>query len=65
MSTAREKEVAVAANNCGCNLGGTSGRGKSGSTMSVADFSFGEIQIRDDHRYNNPNMDFKQQVLPG
>ena len=45
MSAAREKEVALAANNCDCNLGGASGRGKSGSLMSVADFSFGEIQM--------------------
>ena len=58
MSAAREKEVAVAANNCDCNLSGTSGRGKSGSLMSVADFSFGEIQIVDGIRSNNPNSYF-------
>ena len=44
MSAALEKEVAMAANNCDCNL---DGRGKSGgkSLMSVADMSFGKVQI--------------------
>ena len=58
MSAAREKEVAVAANNCDCNLGGASGRGKSGSLMSVADFSFGEIKIVDGVWKNNPTWYF-------
>ena len=64
MSAAREKGVAVAANNCDCKLGGASGRGKSGSRVSVADFSFGEIQIVDRIRSNNPYSYFNQQVLP-
>ena len=38
MSAALEKEVAVATNGCDCKLGGK-------SLMSVADMSFGEIQI--------------------
>ena len=38
MSAALEKEVAVATNGCDCKLGGK-------SLMSVADMSFGKIQM--------------------
>ena len=63
MSAAREKEVAVATNNCDCKLGGQSGRGQQ-SLMTVADMSFGKIQTLS-YSYSQIQNRFYQQVLLG
>ena len=57
MSAALEKEVALTTNSCDCKLGGK-------NLVSVADMSFGKIQIVSSHRFKIFTF-FNQQVLPG
>ena len=57
MGAAQQKEVAMATNNCDCKLGGK-------SVMSVADMSFGKIQIVP-YSQSRIHNKYYQQVLPG
>ena len=57
MSAALEKEVALTTNSCDCKLGGK-------NLMSVADMSFGKIQIVP-YSQSRIHNKYYQQVLPG